>query len=444
MSPDTITAARVLMGDTLGFHIIFALLGVGLPLLVSLFEFIGLYFSDRDFTRTAKRLSFAMATLFVIGAISGTIVSFQLNLLWPHFMAFASPIIGLPFVLEGFAFLVEATFIGIYLYSWDKLSPWIHWLCSIPLWVASGASAFLITCVNGWMNTPAGFTLNADGTVSNIDPWAAMWNPAAPHEILHSMLAYYLTTVFVIAALYAIRLHRRHIRTDSVKAGYYRKILGVLMGFALLLATAVGFAGDENGKFLAREEPIKFAAAESVYHTGPYTPLIFGGYVVPETADVRFGLTFPNALSWLAFGNASAIIQGLDSVAPSNWPPLYVHYFLNLMIMIGVYLGGVPLLFLLTRWYRKDWAFSYPMLWLIMLGGPLAICAVELGWMLTEIGRQPYIIAGIMRTSAAATTNTDIFAFAWIFPALYVLLAMVTWWVLHAHYRKPMDFGEPR
>lgn len=189
MTPDTLTAARALMGDTLGFHIIFALFGVGLPLLISAFEFIGLYFDDRDFTRTARRLSFAMATLFVVGAISGTIVSFQLNLLWPHFMAFASSIIGLPFVLEGFAFLVEAVFLGIYLYSWDKLSPWVHWLCSIPLWVGSGASAFLITTVNGWMNTPAGFTLNPDGTVTNINPWAAMWNPAAPHEILHSMLA---------------------------------------------------------------------------------------------------------------------------------------------------------------------------------------------------------------------------------------------------------------
>lgn len=436
-------AARTLMGDSLGFHIMFALLGVGLPFLMSIFELIGIWRKDADFYRAARGLSFAVATLFVTGAISGTIISFQMNLLWPHFMEFASPIIGLPFALEGFAFLIEALFLGIYLYSWDRLPKWIHWLCSIPVWLASFSSAFLITTVNGWMNTPQGFTLNADGTVSNINPWAALWNPAAPHEILHSVLAYYLTTCFALAAVYAWQLHRRHIRLDAAQSGYYKKLTVFLLAFSLALATAVGLAGDENGKFIAQNEPIKFAAAESVYITGPYTPLIFGGYVVPakDNPQIHYALTFPKVLSWLAFGNSSAVVRGLDAFNPAHWPPLFVHYFLNIMIVIGVYLGFVPSLFLLLWWRKKTWAFSRPMLWLIILGCPLAFAAVECGWMLTEIGRQPFIIKDIMTTAQAATDNQSVFAFAWIFPSLYMILFALTWWILHAHYRKPKDFG---
>lgn len=436
----TLTTARALMGDTLAFHILFALLGVGLPFLMSVFEGLGLWYKDADYTRTARAMGFAVATLFVTGAISGTIVSFQLNLLWPHFMEFANPIIGLPFVLEGFAFLVEGVFLGIYLFSWNRLSPFIHWLCSFPLWLGSFASAFMITTVNGWMNSPEGFTLLPDGSVTDIHPWRAMFNTAAPHEITHSILAYYLTATFLVAAIFAWRLLRARARNDATEVPYFKKMLTLLLSLAFFFATAVGIAGDESGKHLAEHQPIKFAAAESVYKTGPYQPLVWAGYVVPagsESADpdIKYELSFPNLLSLLAFNSPSAIITGLDAFPRSEWPPLYIHYFLNIMITIGVYLGLVPLAFFVLRhspWRGRE--FNRPILWAVIIASPLAFLAVEMGWMLTEIGRQPYIIRGIMRTSAAVTSNTDIYAFAWIFPASYAVLLAFTIWILRRHY----------
>lgn len=437
------TTARILMGDTLGFHILFALLGVGLPFLMSVFEGLGLWYKDPEYTRTARRMGFAVATLFVTGAISGTIVSFQINLLWPHFMAFANPIIGLPFVLEGFAFLVEGIFLGIYLFSWERLSPLAHWLTSFPLWLGSFASAFLITTVNGWMNSPEGFTLLPDGTVTDIRPWDAMFNTAASYEITHSILAYYLTATFLIAAVFAWKMLAAK-RRGQAPSPYHKKLLTFCLSLALFFATAVALAGDESGKNLAANQPIKFAAAESVYTTGPYQPLVWAGYVVPvrseqDRPDLVYELTFPYLLSFLAFNNPSAIVQGLDAFPRSEWPPLYIHYFLNIMITIGVYLGLVPLVFFLLRHAPsarvRTLQFSRPLLWSVVIGAPLAFLAVEMGWMLTEIGRQPYVIKGIMRTADAATDNPAVFAFAWIFPAAYLVLFVVTGWILRTHYR---------
>lgn len=426
------------MGDTLGFHILFALLGVGLPFIMSVFEGLGLWLKDSDYTRAARAMGFAVATLFVTGAISGTIVSFQINLLWPHFMEFANPIIGLPFVLEGFAFLVEGVFLGIYLYSWDRLPPFVHWLCSLPLWIGSFSSAFLITTVNGWMNSPEGFTLNPDGSVSNIHPWAAMFNTAARYEIVHSILAYYLTATFLVAAIIAWQLLRRP--SPALNAAR-KKLLTLMLALALFFATMVGLAGDMSGKNLAANQPIKFAAAESVYKTGAYQPLVWAGYVVPvehetDEPDIRYELSFPNLLSWLAFDNPSAIVRGLDAFPRTEWPPLYIHYFLNLMITIGVYLGLVPLLFFAFHYTRFHMnAFNRPLLWAVVVAAPLAFLAIEMGWMLTEIGRQPYIIRGIMRTSQAVTSNPAVFSFAWIFPVCYAVLFVVTGWVLRRHYK---------
>jgi cytochrome d ubiquinol oxidase subunit I len=252
----TLMTARGLMGDTLGFHILFALLGVGLPFLMSVFEGLGLWYKDADYTRTARAMGFAVATLFVTGAISGTIVSFQLNLLWPHFMEFANPIIGLPFVLEGFAFLVEGVFLGIYLFSWERLSPMAHWLCSFPLWLGSFSSAFLITTVNGWMNSPEGFTLLPDGSVTDIHPWRAMFNTAAPYEITHSILAYYLTATFLVAAIFAWKLLRTRAAGTESEITYQKKMLTLLLSLAFFFATAVGLAGDESGKNLAVNQPL--------------------------------------------------------------------------------------------------------------------------------------------------------------------------------------------
>jgi cytochrome d ubiquinol oxidase subunit I len=267
-----------------------------------------------------------------------------------------------------------------------------------------------------------------------------MFNTAAPYEITHSILAYYLTATLLVAAIFAWKLLRARAGGTKTEITYQKKMLTLLLSLAFFFATAVGLAGDESGKNLAVNQPIKFAAAESVYKTGPYQPLVWAGYVVPadsETSepDIHYELTFPNMLSVLAFNNPSAIVTGLDAFPRSEWPPLFVHYFLNIMITIGIYLGIVPLIFFVLRhspWRGRE--FNRPLLWAVIIASPLAFLAVEMGWMLTEIGRQPYIIRGIMRTAQAVTSDTDIYAFAWIFPASYAVLFVLTGWILRRHY----------
>lgn len=432
-----VLASRVFFGDTLAFHIFFALLGVGLPLLASFFEFLGAYFNDKDFTTMARRMGYAMAVLFITGAISGTIVSVQLNLLFPHFMAFANKIIGLPFVLEGFAFTVEAVFLGVYLFSWDRLDKWTHWWCSVPLVIGSTGSAVLITMVNSFMNAPQGFTVYGDQPV-NISPIAAMFNRAFPYEALHSIPAYYLTATFAIAGIMAFMLLKSSVRKDPERSRFYKKILTTTLGVAFFFACFVGILGDLSGKYLERNEPLKLAAAESIYQTQPDAPLRLAGYVGND--DLHGGITIPGGLSYILYdGNLQGVVQGLDSFDPSTWPPLFIHYFLDLMVLIGMFLGAVPLLYFVLYKYKRSFAFSWPMLWLILLGSFSAFCAVEFGWMVTEIGRQPYIIRGVMTVSQAVTSASQVPIFGAIFPLFYVLLFVITAWLLISHYRKPMD-----
>ncbi len=429
-------AGRTLMGDSLGFHIMFALLGVGLPLLISLAELIGILKQDDEWYATARRWSFAMGTLFVIGGISGMIISFQLSLLWPAFMAIAGQVIGLPFFLEGFAFFIEAIFLGIYLFSWDRFGTWTHWLCSLPLVIGSASSAFFITTANAFMNSPQGFTLS-NGVVSDIHPWKAMFNPAVPYETSHSILAYYLTSALAVASIYALLMLRSEVRTNAAKFAYYKKIVSFLMMLALGFVAITGILGDLSGKYIAENEPIKFAAAESLFHTQAYAPLAIGG--VLHGASLVGAIEIPGMLSLLSFGSASTVVRGLDAFDPSQWPPLFIHYPLDLMIAIGVAIGGICILFAFLFYITRlrAWAFSRPMLSLIVIAGPLSFIAVECGWMVTEIGRQPYVIRGIMTTEQAFTTSPNVTTFGYIFPSLYMVLFAVAYWVLRRHYKKP-------
>lgn len=433
---ESLGAGRALMGDSLGFHIMFALLGVGLPLLISLAELMGILRKDDEWYATARRWSFAMGALFVIGGISGMIISFQLSLLWPGFMELAGQIIGLPFFLEGFAFFIEAIFLGIYLFSWDRFGMWTHWLCSLPLVFGSAASAFFITTANAFMNSPQGFTIT-DGVITDIQPWKAMFNPAVPYETSHSIIAYYLTSCLAVAAVYALLMLRADVRADAVKFAYYKKIVAFLMTLALGFVILTGILGDLSGKYIAEHEPIKFAAAESLFETQAYAPLAIGGIV--RDTYLEGAIEIPGLLSLITYGDASRVVQGLDAFDPALWPPLFIHYPLDIMIAIGFLIGGVCTLFALLYYVKRfrQWAFSRPMLSLIVLAGPLAFVAVECGWMVTEIGRQPYVIRGIMTTAEAFTTAPNVTTFGYIFPSLYVVLFAVAYWVLRRHYKKP-------
>lgn len=426
---DLVLAARGFLGMTMAFHILFALFGVGIPLMVSVAELIGIVKKDSDFMAMAKRWVFGMTVLFVVGAISGTIVSVVFAVLLPPFMAIVSKVIILPFNLETYAFFLEAIFLGIYAYTWDRFEhQWVHWLTSLPIILGSLASAFFITTANAFMSTPQGFT-DVQGVISNVNQWSAMFNPTTPNETTHSILAYYATTAFVFAAIAAFHFVRGK-RTSTAR--YQKKMLVFSLILALVFSVAVVLSGDTSARSIAHNEPEKFAAAEGIMQTEGDAPLTLGG-IVTQTG-IKDGIRIPGLLSFLVGGTAGTVVTGLAAFDPSTWPELTIHYYFDGMAVIGIIMLAVPILFFLFFKWRMKWAFSKLMGWAIFLTGILSVIGVELGWMLTEEGRQPYTIRGILLTANAFTNSPTVMAYAFIFPVLYVILAIVTPWVLISHY----------
>jgi cytochrome d ubiquinol oxidase subunit I len=446
---------RTFMGDSLGFHILFALFGVGIPLLISLAELVGIVRKDNTFFIMAKRWSFALGSLFVVGAVSGIIISNQLSMLWPAFMTLAGKVIGLPFYMEAFAFFIEAIFLGIYLYSWDRFkNKYVHWLCSLPIVFGSLASAFFITTANAWMNSPQGFTYQ-DGVASNINPIAAMFNPATYTETSHSIAAYYLTTALVFAGIYAwsLMFHRHRARRKAKKTKipvepedkkltrYRTTALTYTMAVSAVFAVLMIVTGDQSARYLAYHEPLKLAAAESLEFTQADAPMEIGG--IHEHGLLVDAIQIPKLLSLLSFGNENAVVQGLDAFNPALWPPLWIHSMFDLMVGFGFYIAFAVILFFVFYFLKRDWAHSTPLLFLIVFSGPAAFLSVEFGWIVTEVGRQPWVIAGIMTAAQAFTTSTTVVEFGFIFPSLYLILLVVTPWVLIHHYRKnPLDLDQ--
>jgi cytochrome d ubiquinol oxidase subunit I len=431
---NVIEAGRAFMGITMAFHIFFALFGVGIPLMVSLAELIGIVKKDADFMTMAKRWTFAMTVLFVAGAISGTIISVLFAVLLPPFMSFISRVVILPFSLETYAFFLEAIFLGIYAYSWTKFkNQWVHWLTSLPLIIGSAASAFFITTVNAFMVSPQGFT-DVNGVISHVNQWVAMFNPATATKTSHSILAYYATTALVFAAV-AIFQYLRNKKVDDASHRYAEKMVVFSLVIALIFSLGVVVTGDSSARFIAGNDPAQFAAAEGVMQTSSNVPLTVGGIVSPT--GIKGGIVIPEMLSLLVGGSRNTLVVGLDAISPSLWPPLIVHYYFDSMVGIGLLMLLVPAIFFVLWWKRRTrWAFGKVMAGLIVLTGALSVVAVELGWMFSEEGRQPYTIRGIMLTNDAFTNSHAVMAYAVLFPIFYLILTAVTAWVLLAHYKK--------
>lgn len=393
-----IIAARVAMGSTLSFHIIFAALGVGLPVLLCLAEGLGLRTGDTIWYALARRWSQAFSILFIVGAVSGTAISFEMGLLWPRFMNFASSVIGLPFSLEGYAFFMEGIFLGLYLYGWDRLSPRAHWLVSLPVMVGGTASAFFVVTANSWMNTPAGYTASA-GKVTHVAPLAAMLNPSFASETAHVILSCYQVTAFAVAAIYAVALLRGYRTT------YYTRGLLLPMIFGTVVAPAQAYIGDLSAKTVAHVQPVKLAAMEGLFQTTTGAPLRILGVADPQTRQTYFPIEIPKLLSWLAYGDFNSTVKGLDAYPQTDWPNvLIVHLAFDLMVGTGALMIALPLWFWFLYWRRgRVVPNARLMLWTAVLTGPLAFIALEAGWMVTEIGRQPWVIQGVMRTTQAVT-----------------------------------------
>lgn len=422
---------RVLMGSSLAVHILFAITGVALPLLISIAELLGIVRRDATYTLMARRWTKALLVLFAVGTVTGTVVAFQLSLLWPSFMAIAGKVISLPFAIEGIAFVVEAIFLGIYVYGWDRIErPILHWLTSLPIIVAAAASGALITTVNAFMNSPAGFTLK-DGRPINVQPLAAMLNPTAFSELWHVLSTAYLAVGIALAGLAAFKLLRRR-----GPKGYHERALRIGMGVSAVSALLTIASGDASAKAVAQFQPEKLAAMEALFETQRHAAETIGGVVDQAHGTVHGAIQIPGLLSWLAFGSTNAQVQGLDSFAKSTWPPLAIHYSFDAMVGIGMWLGTLTLGYWALHLLRRRWTDTRPVLLAIACSLPLGFLAVELGWMVTELGRQPWILYHIMEVSQAFTTAAYVPQLFWLFVTIYALVTATMLYILTRYFRE--------
>jgi cytochrome d ubiquinol oxidase subunit I len=421
---DNLLAARSQMAMSLAFHIIFAAIGIGLPLLMVIAE--GLYLRTRQevYLTLAKLWAKGAGILFAVGAVSGTVLSFELGLLWPGFMRYAGGIIGMPFSLEGFAFFAEGIFLGIYLYGWERVPQRAHWLAGIVVAFSGALSGLFVVAANAWMNHPTGFQIQ-NGLPVNIDPLAAMFNPGWFAESLHMTLAAYLATAAAVAGIHAFALRR-----DRANL-FHRRALAIALAVMLPMALLQPISGDINARLDAQTQPAKLAAFEGQFQTQRGAPLRIGGLPDPSTSVTRYAIEIPYGLSLLAFHDPNAVVTGLDAFPRDQWPPTQiVHPAFDVMVGAGMLLMVVGLLAVFLAWRRRALPDSRWMLWLITLCGPFGFIAIEAGWVVTEVGRQPWIIYGIMRTADAVTPVPGLIVPFLTFTALYLLLAGVVLWLL--------------
>jgi len=425
-------AARDQMAFTLGFHIVLACLGVAFPTLLLIANWRALRHDDPDALRLARRWSRIIAVTFAVGAVSGTILSFEMGLLWPGLMGQFGAAYGIPFAIEGIFFFLEAIFIAIYIYGWDRLSPWAHFLSGVPIALAGFGGTFSVVTANAWMNQPAGFTLGPDGRVTDVQPFGVIFNNATWYEAGHMFLAAYMVTGFLLASVYARGLQRG--RLDR----YTR--LGFIIAFGVAaIATPLQIGmGDIAARAVFVDQPVKFAAMELVQKTGPNTPIVIGGILVD--GKIEGGLVIPSMGSLLAGFNTNTVVQGLDSVPPDDQPPAdVVHLAWDTMLAAGFALLGLAAWFGLSWLRRRDLPTSRWFYRFASAAGVAAVVALEAGWVVTEVGRQPWIVYGLLRTADAVTRAPGTVASFVVVLVIYVALGTAMFLVLRSMSRQGAD-----
>jgi cytochrome bd ubiquinol oxidase subunit I len=430
--PAQLLPAREQMATTLMFHIIFVPIGVALPAFILIANYKGLRNNDGVALTLARRWSHALGLTFAVGAASGTVLSFEMGLLWPGLTGRFGQVFGLPFAIEGVAFFLEAILVAIYIFGWRRLRPWTHFWLGLPIPFVSMAGALSIISANAWMNMPAGFTLGPNGQVTNIDPGAAILNKALPYEFAHFILAAYLAAGFTLASIYVVGWLRG--RRDR----YHR--LGILIPFTIAaVLTPIQFVvGDRAAIAIFQDQPAKFAAMEVVTTSGTNQAEILYGRYDSATNTVAGGVSIPGLDSWLAGGSTSTYVPGLDSIAANDRPSNVniVHWAFDTMVGIATLLILLALWFAIAYWRRRDVPHSRIFLWCAAGAGVLTYVAVEAGWIVTEVGRQPWIVYNVLRTSDAVTHAGGIWVSFTLVLLLYLLLAIGTVMVLRAMSRR--------
>lgn len=422
---DDFLAARSQMALSLGFHIIYACIGMVMPFFMAVSHYKWLKTNNEVYQHITKAWSKGVAIFFATGAVSGTMLSFELGLLWPKFMEHAGPIFGMPFSLEGTAFFIEAIALGFFLYGWDKLNKWFHWFTGVVVGVSGLASGILVVAANAWMNSPAGFEY-VNGQYTNIDPIKAMFNDAWFTQALHMCLAAFTATGFAVAGVHALMILKKQ-HTD-----FHYKSFKIAAAFATVAALLQPISGDISAKDVAQRQPAKLAAMEALYKTEKPAPLLIGGIVDEKNKTVSKAIEIPGALSFLAHGDFKAEVKGLDQIPENEHPPVAItHYAFQIMVGLGTIMMVISVTYFIVLWRRKTVLNSKWLLKLFVFAIPLGYIALEAGWTVTEVGRQPWIIYGIMRTRDAVTPMPGIAWSFYLFSAIYFSLSLIVIFLLY-------------
>jgi cytochrome d ubiquinol oxidase subunit I len=429
---DYLLEARQMQALSFAVHIPLVCFGVGFPAMVLFVEWLYMRSGDELYLTLAKRWTKVMVALFAVGVITGTILSFEMGLLWPNFTATFGSVFGLGFAVEGFSFFVEAIFIGIYVYGWDRLSPRAHFASGIPIVISGFTGSLMVISVNAWMNHPSGFRLNG-GEVVDVHPLAALFgNSYLWHEMVHMYIAAYIVTGFLVAGAYAFgRLRGRWGR-------YERTALAIPLTVAALAAPVQVLVGDWNGREVANTQPTKLAALEGLGETKRGASLHVLGWYTDN--QVKYGIAIPKLLSTLAFHEPNATVQGLDAVPADDRPPVnVVRVAFQTMVGIGTMLALLGVVYLVIRVRQKRLPESVWFYRALVIAGPLSVVALISGWVTTEVGRQPWVVYRVMRTSDAVTGAEGIPVGYATLALVYLVVALGVAWVLRRLARAPME-----
>lgn len=416
---DDFIAARSQMAMSLAFHIVFSCVGMVMPFMMAIAHYKYLKTKNEIYKGLTKAWSKGVAILFATGAVSGTMLSFELGLLFPKFMEHAGPIFGMPFSLEGTAFFIEAIALGFFLYGWDKFNKWFHWICGVIVGISGLASGILVVAANAWMNSPSGFDF-INGEYLNIDPVKAMFNDAWFSQALHMTIAAFCATGFAVAGLHA------YLILKGKNVNFHREAFKISSVLAITAAMLAPLSGDISAKDVAKRQPIKLAAMEAHFKTEESASFVLGGIVDESKEEIKYAIKVPGVLSFLVHSDFKTPVKGLEEFPKDEWPPVaVVHYAFQIMITFGMLMMGIAIIYLIAHFFKKDWRTKRWFYKLFMIATPFGYIALEAGWTVTEVGRQPWIIYGIMRTVDSITPMPGIQYSFYIFTFVFITLSII-------------------